>query len=64
MTNIICRWCEGKFFSQYGAVYCSSQCRYAYKNERISRRALSKGLTIRELHNTEKLEKLFSLYSK
>ena len=50
-----CKWSETGFSSEYDALYCSSRCRYAYLNERISRKAKAEGISIREFHLHEQL---------
>ncbi|SCA63189.1 hypothetical protein SCG7109_AJ_00200 [Chlamydiales bacterium SCGC AG-110-M15] len=54
-----CRWCGAEFSSEYDALYCSSRCRYAYRNERISRKAKAEGLSVREFHLHEQLANIF-----
>jgi hypothetical protein len=62
-TNLNCLWCGVEFLPRYRAIYCSDMCRYAYKNECVFRRAQLRGITIRELHRQERLEKDLMIFN-
>lgn len=50
-----CKWCGVEFSSEYDALYCSSRCRYAFRNETLARKAKAEGMSIREFLFWEKM---------